>query len=93
MNIVWDEPKRLKNLATHGLDFASLDMAFFAGAIVVPAKLSRQMAIGVLDSGVIATIFVTLGSEGLSIISMRPASRKERKVYDRFQQDDSSPQR
>jgi hypothetical protein len=51
MKIVWDEPKRLKNLATHGLDFAALDIAFFAEAIVVPAKLGRSMAIGVLEDG------------------------------------------
>ena len=91
MKIVWDEPKRLRNLATHGLDFAWLDIAFFADAIVLPAKLG--MAVGVLDSGVIATIFVTLGSEGLSIISMRPASRKERKTYERFQAENPDARR
>lgn len=31
---------------------------------------------------VIATIFVLLGTEALSVISMRRASRKERKLYD-----------
>ena len=93
MKIVWDEPKRLKNLATHGLDFAALDIAFFAEAIVVPAKLGRSMAIGVLEDGVIATIFVTLGREGISVISMRPASRKERKTYERFAQDDPAAER
>jgi uncharacterized protein len=51
MKIVWDEPKRAKNLATHGLDFVSLDVEFFAEAIVVPAKLGRQMAIGILGNG------------------------------------------
>ena len=84
MKIVWDEPKREKNIATHGLDFAALDVAFFAEAIVVPAKLGRQMAIGVLDNGMIAAIFLTLGREGISIISMRSASRKERKTYEQF---------
>lgn len=93
MKIVWDEPKRLKNLATHGLDFASLDIAFFAEAIVVPAKQGRSMAIGILESGVIATIFVALGSEGLSIISMRPASRKERRTYERSQAENPNGQR
>lgn len=84
MKIVWDEPKREKNLATHGLDFASLSVEFFAEAIVIPAKLGRRMAIGILDNGVIATIFLTLGREGISVISMRPASRKERKAYEQI---------
>lgn len=44
MKIVWDEPKRLQNLAAHGPDFASLDIRYFAGAMVVPAKLGRSMA-------------------------------------------------
>jgi uncharacterized DUF497 family protein len=48
--------------------------------------MGRSMAIGILDNGVIATIFVTLGHEGISVISMRPASRKERKTYERFQE-------
>lgn len=36
MKIVWDEPKRLTNLAKHGLDFADLDTDFFAGAALDP---------------------------------------------------------
>jgi uncharacterized DUF497 family protein len=93
MKIVWDEPKRQQNIARHGLDFADLSIGFFAEAILVPAKLGRQMAIGLLDGGVIATVFLALGQEGISIISMRPASRKERRTYESFTQDDSADQR
>ena len=32
MRIVWDEAKRLTNLAKHGLDFADLDTGFFSEA-------------------------------------------------------------
>ena len=46
MMIVWDEPKRLVNLAKHGLDFSDLDEAFFLSSLVVPAKENRHMAIG-----------------------------------------------
>ena len=93
MKIVWDEPKRMKNVAAHGLDFASLDIDFFADAIVIPAKLGRSMAIGLLDDGIIATIFVMLGREGISVISMRPASRKERKTYEWFKDENSAVDR
>ena len=76
--IVWDEPKRQANLAKHGLDFGDLDEGFFLASVVVPAKDGRHMAIGQLADGTIAVVFATLGIEGVSVISMRPASRKER---------------
>jgi len=78
--IVWDEPKRQMNLAKHGLDFADLDEAFFLASIVVPAKNTRHMAIGRLADGTIAVVFATLGTEGVSVISMRPASQRERSL-------------
>lgn len=78
--IVWDEPKRLTNLAKHGLDFADLDEAFFLAAVAVPAKNGRHMAIGRLADGTVAVVFALLGTEGVSVISMRPASRKERNL-------------
>jgi uncharacterized protein len=85
MQLSFDEQKRQINLAKHGFDFADLDDEYFASSIVVPAKLGRFMAIGTLTTNVIATVFVKLGTQGLSIVSMRLASRKERKVYEQFQ--------
>ena len=43
MKIVWDEPKRLANIANHGMDFADLDEAFFEGSVIVPAKLGHLL--------------------------------------------------
>jgi uncharacterized DUF497 family protein len=40
------------------------------------------MAIGRLAPEVIAVVFVALGAEGVSVISMRPASRKERRIIE-----------
>lgn len=81
MKIVWDEPKREQNLAKHGMDFASLTVEFFEASMVLPAKEGRLVAIGELNGQiVIAVVFKPLGSEALSIISMRPASRKERSL-------------
>ncbi len=76
--IVWDEPKRQTNLAKHGLDFVDLDEAFFLASLVIPASEGRHMAIGRLADGTVAVVFSALGTEGISVISMRPASRKER---------------
>ena len=78
--IVWDEQKRQTNLAKHGLDFADLDETFFLDSLVVPVKRNRHMAIGRLQDGTIAVVFAVLGVEGISVVSIRPASRKEREL-------------
>jgi len=81
MKIVWDEPKRLKTLAERGMDFASLQPEFFAEAEVEGSRDGRFKAIGFLGDDVIAVVFRPLGAEAISIISMRAASRKERRRY------------
>ena len=81
MKIVWDEPKRLANLAKHdGLNFADLDDLFFERSVILPAKDNRLIAVGRLK--VVVVVFVVLGSEGVGVVSMRPANRKERKLLD-----------
>jgi uncharacterized protein len=72
VRIVYDEPKRLKNIETHGLDFADLDPEFFPTALISPAKLARFKAIGPFSDDIIAVIFSTLGSEAVSIIFDAP---------------------
>ncbi len=79
MRIVWDEPKRLANLDKHrGLDFADLTPEFFLSAVIVPVKMGRFMAVGRLDGKALAVVFARLGTEGISVISMRVANEKER---------------
>lgn len=81
MKIVWDQPKRLANLDKHGMDFADLTLAFFEDAVVYPGNMGRFVAVGRFrDQVVAAVVFKPLGSEALSVISMRPASMKERKL-------------
>ena len=81
VKIVWDPPKRLANIAKHRLDFASLTEEFFADALVISAKSGRYLAIGKDVNGVISVVFAILGLEGISVISMRPASKQERRLY------------
>lgn len=81
MKIVWDERKRQANLLKHGLDFALLDAEFFAAAYIGAAKRDRLLAVGEIN-GIVTIIFIRLGTEGLSVISMRPASRRERRLLD-----------
>jgi len=81
MKIVWDEPKRLANLDKHGLDFADLNETFFDNSLVVQSHSNCWRGIGKTIRGVIVVVFVKLGREAVSVISMRPASRDERKLY------------
>lgn len=83
MKIVWDEPKRRANLDKHGMDFADLNETFFENALVLTTYRNRWRAIGINIRGVVSVIFATLGTEGVSVISMRPASKKERELYEK----------
>jgi uncharacterized protein len=77
--ITWDESKRVANIDKHGLDFAGLTLAFFLSATIYPSKKGRRVAIGRFEGlVVIAVIFAPLGTQAISVISMRPASRRER---------------
>jgi hypothetical protein len=49
MRILWEEPKPLANLRKRRLDFASLPLAYFADAIVVPTRLGRFKAVWWFD--------------------------------------------
>jgi uncharacterized DUF497 family protein len=83
MEIVWDERKRRRNLAKHGLDFADLSLDFFLTARVQPAMQGRFLAIGEFDGRlIVAVVFRPLGTEAIAVISMRRASRRERSRTD-----------
>ena len=90
--MVWDESKRTRNLLPEpdgqGLDFADARDRFeWESAVILPTHGSRTgsprlKAIGFLDDALVALVFMQLGTEAISAISLRPASRKERKIYD-----------
>lgn len=79
--ILWDEAKRVSNLSKHGLDFADLTPEFFEGARIFPSHDGRYVGVGEFrGETIIAVVFLPMGAEALSIISMRLASRKERRL-------------
>lgn len=86
MRIVWDEAKRRINLATHGLDLADAESFDWEHAIVVAGHRSkdgrpRYRAIGWLGRDVVTIVLSPLGSEAVSVISLRRASRSERRQH------------
>lgn len=87
MRIVWDEPKRRSNLATHGFDLADADLLDWDDTMIVPGHPARDgrprfRAIGLLDDELVTVVFSPLGTEAISVISMRPASNAERKLHE-----------
>ncbi len=81
MVITWDNAKRLANILKHRLDFADLDEDFFSKAVIVRARPPRFTAIGRFrDAMAVVAIFAPLGAEAISVISMRPANKKERSL-------------
>jgi uncharacterized DUF497 family protein len=91
MKIVWDEPKRQANLERHGFDLALIAKAFvFERAVIVPTRAgkrgeARYLAIGEMERKLLTVVFARLGTEGLSLISARAASKKERKIHEKRQ--------
>ena len=82
MRILWDEPKRLVNLAKHKLDFAQLSEEFFDECVVFRAKTNRWTAINRIGARTITVIFARYGTKGISVVSMRRSGHLERQVYE-----------
>jgi uncharacterized DUF497 family protein len=81
MKIVSDPPKRAKTLKERGFDLDEVPPEFFEAAMILGARQGRFEAVGLLDGRMMAIIFRPLGTEALSIISMRRASVSERRAY------------
>jgi uncharacterized DUF497 family protein len=79
--IGWDEPKRDANLRNRKLDFAHLTEDFFVSATLYPAKKGRSMVIGQFQGHLHCVVFKALGTEAVSVISMRRASHKESRLH------------
>jgi hypothetical protein len=89
VNIVWDEPKRVANLDKHGLDFSEFESGFsFDRFVALPARPSRTgrarfQLVGMLyGRTVVVAIVSPLGSEALSLVSLRLAGPRERRAYE-----------
>ena len=87
IKLIWDETKRRSNLIKHGLDFEDagevlesrfrLDMALVRGGELRMQSISY--ALGFLA---VLTVVLTEREGATRVISFRPASSKEREVYD-----------
>jgi uncharacterized protein len=90
MKIVFDKAKQRRNREKHGFDFADFERCFDRDtALVLPTRASRTgrtryLFIGLWNGDVVVLAVVSpLGSEALSLVSLRRADEQEREAYDR----------
>jgi uncharacterized protein len=81
MDFAWDEKKRTKNLAKHGLDFADVPLMDWAGATILEDVRAdygerRYWAFAHWNARLHLVAFALRGDK-VRIISFRRASRKE----------------
>jgi uncharacterized DUF497 family protein len=87
MVILVPEPKRLANFARHKIDLSDFEHGFsWDRYLAGPAKPSRtgrarERYIGVMAGTVVVAIISPLGTEALTVISIRPANPNERKAH------------
>ena len=83
----WDEGNSAKTRQLHGVTQAEAEQVFLNRPLVVgdapkdAAKETRQFALGRTDQGRQLTVVFTFRGSLLRVISARPMSRKERRVY------------
>ena len=88
----WDEAKNRANLRKHGLDFADAEEMFRGGFLYEPDTREdygekRWTGLGMIRGRIAHVVFVERGTETIRVISLRKASRRERKEYEKAIQD------
>jgi uncharacterized protein len=93
MVIVWDERKRMSNIAKHGLDFRDVSLVYDN-----PAKVTfssprdgedRRLDVAIVETaGRFLTLLYAHRGEDVRVISFRSASRTERKRYEQQKESD-----
>lgn len=85
MDYDWDEAKRLRNLRKHGLDFMDADLVFEASLKITVdaahAEDNRYADLAEVNGRVLMLVY-TLRQQTVRCISLRVASRRERKLFD-----------
>jgi uncharacterized DUF497 family protein len=89
----WDEGNLWKNERKHGLFFKEIEEVFFHEPLLVVEdfrhsdKECRCFALGRTDSGKKVLVVFTVRNRRIRVISARPMSRKERRIYEKAQKD------
>ena len=87
MAFEWDEKKNRRNIQKHGISFEQAQTVFAGEVITVEDDRfdygeTRFLSIGLLEGLAVIAVVHTDRNGKLRIISARPATRKERRLYD-----------
>jgi uncharacterized protein len=88
----WDENKRKQNIRKHGLDFADAEEMFRGVLLVSPDTREdygeeRWAGLGLIGGLTVQIVFTESSPNTIRIISLRKASKHERKEYKKAVQD------
>lgn len=92
MKFEWDEAKNRSNIRKHGLDFIDAQEMFRSLLIVDPDTQDdygekRWIGIGTIRGRAAYVVFTQRDPETIRIISLRKATHRERKEYEKAVQD------
>jgi hypothetical protein len=88
LNFKWDERKAKSNLAKHGVSFADASTVFGdPRSLTIPDPAhsqveERAIILGQARQHKLLVVVYTERGDNIRIISVRPASRRERKTYE-----------
>jgi uncharacterized DUF497 family protein len=88
----WDENKNRQNIKKHGFDFADAE-EMFRGILLFSSDVredygeNRWVGIGTIRARTAVVVFTERGPETIRIISLRKATRRESKQYEKAVQD------
>ena len=88
----WDENKNRQNIRKHGFDFADAE-EMFCGVLLFSPEVredygeSRWVGIGTTRGRTAVVVFIERGPETIRIISLRKATRRESRQYEKAIQD------
>ena len=88
MDFEWDPAKARSNLSKHGVRFSDVEPAFYDEfALSMADKFSRAeerfLLVGRDATGRVITVSYTYRVDSIRIISARPATKSERKDYEK----------
>jgi hypothetical protein len=93
MKLEWDEAKNKQNVKKHGLDFADAE-EMFSGVLLFWPDLrkdygeDRWTGIGTIRGRTVVVAFTEREAEMIRVISLRKATQRERKQYEKAVQDE-----
>ena len=92
MTFEWDEAKKRANIRKHGFDLADAEEMFRGILLIRPDPREdygeeRWIGVGTIQGRVAFITFAELSDDTIRIISLRKATREERKEYEKAVED------